>query len=88
MQRAKMILIAAEGVSNDEIAIRLDACGDVVSLWRKRFVKERLAGLEEGARPGRSRVALQCENARSSLGDFERPLHPQLRTLAPNLPSS
>ena len=53
--RAKMILHAAEGLSNDEIARRLDTRREVVSLWRKRFFTERLAGLEELPRPGRPR---------------------------------
>ena len=53
--RARMILHAAEGLSNDQIAERLDTRREVVSLWRKRFFEERLAGLEERARPGRPR---------------------------------
>ena len=54
--RAKMILMAAAGSDNDEIAARLDTRREVVSLWRKRFFNERLAGLEERARPGRPRA--------------------------------
>ena len=54
--RAKMILMAANGMDNDQIAARLDTRREVVSQWRKRFFKERLAGLEERARPGRPRV--------------------------------
>jgi Winged helix-turn helix len=54
--RAKMILMAAEGMDNDEIAARLDTRREVVSQWRRRFFRERLAGLEERARPGRPRV--------------------------------
>jgi Winged helix-turn helix len=54
--RAKMILMAAAGMDNDQIAARLDTRREVVSQWRKRFFKERLAGLEERARPGRPRV--------------------------------
>ena len=54
--RAKMILMAAAGIDNDEIAARLDTRREVVSQWRKRFFKERLAGLEERSRPGRPRV--------------------------------
>ena len=53
--RARMILHAAEGLPNDEIARRLDTRREVVSLWRKRFFTERLAGLEELPRPGRPR---------------------------------
>ena len=53
--RARMILYAAEGLSNNQIAERLDTRREVVSLWRKRFFEERLAGLEERVRPGRPR---------------------------------
>jgi transposase len=56
VQRAKMILYAAQGLSNDEIAACLDTRREVVSLWRKRFFSDRLAGLEEHVRPGRPRT--------------------------------
>jgi len=54
--RAKMILMAAAGMGNDEIAGRLDMRREVVSKWRQRFFKQRLAGLDERARPGRPRA--------------------------------
>jgi transposase len=54
--RAKMILLAAQGLSNDEIAASLSTRREVVSQWRKRFFEQRLAGLEERARPGRPRA--------------------------------
>jgi hypothetical protein len=56
VQRAKMILYAADGMSNEEIATYLDTRREVVSVWRKRFFVDRLAGLEEHARPGRPRT--------------------------------
>ena len=56
VQRAKMILLAAEGLGNDEIAARLDSRREVVGRWRKRFFMERMPGLEEQARPGRPRT--------------------------------
>jgi hypothetical protein len=56
VQRAKMILLAAEGLGNDEIATRLDSRREVVGRWRKRFFVDRLKGLEEQARPGRPRT--------------------------------
>ncbi len=56
VQRAKMILLAAEGVDNDEIARRLETRREVVWQWRKRFYEKRLAGLEERPGPGRPRV--------------------------------
>lgn len=56
VQRAKMILLAAEGIDNDEIARRLETRREVVWQWRKRFYEKGLAGLEERPRPGRPRV--------------------------------
>lgn len=54
--RAKMILLAAQGLGNDEIAARLDVGREVVSQWRKRFFAQRVPGLEEHARSGRPRA--------------------------------
>jgi transposase len=51
--RAKIVLLAAEGMDNDEIAARLDTRREVVSKWRKRFFQQGLAGLEERPRGGR-----------------------------------
>jgi len=51
--RARMVLLAAEGLRNDQIAARLDCGRDVVSQWRKRFFEARLAGLEDRPRRGR-----------------------------------
>jgi hypothetical protein len=53
--RAKMILYAADGQSNAEIARRLETAAEVVARWRKRFFEERLAGLEDRERAGRPR---------------------------------
>jgi transposase len=51
--RAKIVLYAAAGLRNDEIAARLDLPRQVVSKWRKRFFEQHLAGLEEQPRGGR-----------------------------------
>jgi DNA-binding CsgD family transcriptional regulator len=53
--RAKAILYAAEGMTNTEIAERLDQSRQAVSEWRKRFCAEGVQGLEERPRPGRPR---------------------------------
>ena len=42
--RAKIVLYAAEGLGNDEIAARLDTPRQVVSKWRKRFHERRRPG--------------------------------------------
>ena len=54
--RSKMILLAAQGLENDEIATRLDTPREIVSKWRKRFFERRLSGLEDESRPGRPRA--------------------------------
>ena len=51
--RARIILLAAQGCSNDEIASRLDTPRQIVSKWRKRFYQDRLMGLHDQPRGGR-----------------------------------
>ena len=53
--RAKAILYAADGATNQEIAVRLDVSRQSVSDWRRRFCQEGLQGLEEKPRSGRPR---------------------------------
>ena len=62
--RAKIVLLAAEGLSNDVIAARLDTPRQIVSKWRKRFALARLPGLE--AQPRGGRPALFSPGASSS----------------------
>ena len=50
--RAQMVLMAADGMRNDQIAARLRCRREVVSQWRKRFFEQRLAGLEDRPRRG------------------------------------
>lgn len=54
--RANLVLLAAAGLRNDQIAERLNTRREVVSKWRKRFFEERLDGLEERDRSGRRPV--------------------------------
>jgi transposase len=54
--RAKIVLLAARGMTNVSIAERLDVDVDVVSRWRKRFCTEGLDGLGDRERSGRPRV--------------------------------
>jgi transposase len=53
--RSKIILMAAEGAQNKEIAEELHARPKTVTLWRGRFVVHRLDGISKDApRPGRN----------------------------------
>ena len=53
VMRARLILLAAEGLANMDIAAKLDVPRQIVSKWRKRFFEERLAGLQDRPRSGR-----------------------------------
>jgi transposase-like protein len=55
VQRAKLVLYAADGLDNVEIARRLDLRPEVVGRWRRRFFEERLEGLSDRKRAGRPR---------------------------------
>jgi transposase len=51
--RAKIILLAASGMENEEISQRLDIPRQIVTKWRKRFYLEGVDGLDD--QPGRGR---------------------------------
>ena len=53
--RADLVLWAAQGKSNSEIADRLHCAKTTVGKWRQRFLKYRVAGLYDELRPGRPR---------------------------------
>ena len=52
--RSRIVLKAADGLQNQQIAEELDTHPDTVGLWRSRFHVNRMAGIEKDApRPGR-----------------------------------
>jgi putative transposase len=53
--RARLVLWAAEGIANQEIAARLSWSKATVGKWRQRFVEHRLVGIYDELRPGRPR---------------------------------
>src|ERR1700745_4137185 len=67
--RAKIVLLASEGMANDAIAARLDTPRQIVSKWRRRFHLQRLAGLEEHPRGGRpARFSPPCSGRDQGVG--------------------
>ena len=53
--RARLVLLAAEGLANKAIAKKLNLSQQSVSIWRQRFLKQRLPGIHDELRPGRPR---------------------------------
>ena len=53
--RARIVLRAAEGVSNTQIAREVGVSLPTVGLWRRNFCERGLPGLQDAPRPGRPR---------------------------------
>jgi len=90
--RSKIVLLAAEGKMNQKIAPRLKTALKTVSLWRRRFAEQRLAGIERdaprGGRP-KTRKRMACLIVQKTTQ--ERPAnatHWSTRTLAKALGTS
>jgi transposase len=56
LRRCLVVLMAAEGAPNRQIAPEVGMNEDQVGLWRRRFTEKRLAGLEDLKRSGRPRT--------------------------------
>src|SRR3954470_22608206 len=55
-QRSRIVLLAAEGLKNTEIADELGVHRAMAAKWRSRFAEQRLDGLTDEPRPGRPRT--------------------------------
>lgn len=55
VQRARIVLYAADGMHDTEIAAKLDTSPGLVGRWRRRFAELRLDGLKDRPRAGRPR---------------------------------
>ncbi len=54
-QRARIVLLAADGLKNTEIGERLGIKRSTAATWRTRFAEHRLDGLADEPRPGQPR---------------------------------
>jgi transposase len=52
-QRARIVLLAGEGVGTNEIVERVGVSKPTVIAWRKRYAADGIAGLEDRPKPGR-----------------------------------
>ena len=90
MQRAKLVLLAAEGKMNKDIADELGINPNTVVRWRSRFAHRGVAGIEKDAPRGGRKPVVRNRVARRILEKTtqERPAHAthwSTRTLAAEL---
>ena len=83
VQRARLILYAAEGIADKEIAVRCDCHPQVVSKWRRRFCEQGIEGLKDKPRAGRPRRFPPGAGRRGRRGGMRvaRPARPAAGTL-------
>lgn len=91
--RAKIVLAAATGQQNQEIADDLGTLRKTVALWRNRFAQRRLAGIEKdaprGGRPATTKQKLAARIVKTTI--TQQPptaTHWSTRTLAEHLGTS
>ena len=70
--RARIVLLSAQHWENQEIAAELATTPHTVGVWRRRFVSERLDGLEDAPRSGRP-VSLATATVTRVLTTVTRP---------------
>jgi transposase len=58
VERARIVLLAAEGLTGPQIAERVGCTEPTVVKWRRQYAEEGLAGLEDAPRPGGPKTAL------------------------------
>jgi transposase len=71
--RARIVLLAADGVSNTEIADRTGTSRPTVLKWRGRYEQAGVDGLDDVPRPGRARVIDEVEVLAETLADKGKP---------------
>lgn len=93
MQRARIVLLAASGRENKDIAIELGTTPLLVGRWRKRFAKLGLPGIAKDA-PGRGRKPVARDAVAAKIIEWttqrkpENATHWSTRTLAAALKTS
>jgi len=57
-ERARIVLLAAEGLTGPQIAERVGCTEPTVVKWRRQYAENGLAGLEDAPRPGGPKTVL------------------------------
>jgi transposase len=58
VERARIVLLAADGLTGPQIAERVGCTEPTVVKWRRQYAQEGLAGLEDAPRPGGPKTVL------------------------------
>jgi transposase len=90
VMRAKIVLLAATGMENKDIAVELGIGRDTVGQWRRRFSERRLAGFVKdaprgGRKPTRREEVARLIVERTTQTKPENATHWSTRTLAKEL---
>lgn len=72
-QRAKIVLMSADGFSDSEISKSLSLSPNFVGVWRKRFNSERIDGLKDRPRSGKPPIYGKEATRNAILGALEKP---------------
>ena len=86
--RARVVLLAAEGVANQDIAAQVGMSRPTVNRWRARYDAQGIAGLADVQRPGRPKMVDRATIITATLTPPPRSLgvtHWSSRLLAPRL---
>jgi len=72
-KRARIVLLAAQGVANQDIAAVVGVTRPTVNLWRRRYAEAGMAGLADQDRSGRPRTIDQARIVTATLTPPPKP---------------
>src|SRR5258707_4935658 len=67
VERARIVLLSAEGLTGPQIAWRVGCSEPTVIKWRRQYAEAGLAGLEDARRPGGPKTVMNDEVNRGDL---------------------
>jgi transposase len=86
-ERARIVLLAAEGLTGPQIAERVGCTEPTVIKWRRQYAEDGLAGLDDAARPGGPKTVLTGKTITEILSATVTPPPQALRAIEAHLAS-
>jgi transposase len=78
-ERARIVLLAADGLTGPQFAGRAGCSEPTVIKWRRQYAEEGLAGLEDAPRPGGPKMVMTDEVISEILSATVTPLPEALK---------